>query len=308
VQVTRTYLQLTDAAQFKPAFGEFPDVTLVDVPNPPPKLYRHCYRTVGEAFHWRDRWDWTDDQITELLLDPNIHLHVATRDGELVGFYELRRVPEDDSVEIAYFGVVQQEIGRGYGKHLLSSAVRDAWALHPKRVWVHTCTLDHPRALPNYVARGFTQYKTERYEVEKPAVRNPLSGFKFPRVNFNFQFTRKRKLILAGILLTPILLFVVYTWLVLAWSFSKGERAGYVQKFSKRGWVCKTWEGELAMVAVPGSTPEMFYFTVRDDSVAHLINAAMGKRVSLSYEQHKGVPLRCFGETEYFVTNVKVVQ
>lgn len=167
MQVTRTYLELTDPAQFKPAFGEFPDVTLTHLPDPPPTLYRHCYRTVGEAFHWRDRWDWSDARIAEHLADPSIQLYVATRDGTLAGWYELRRVSDDDSVEIAYFGIVPQEIGRGLGKHLLSCAVRDAWALAPppRRVWLHTCTLDHAHALPNYVSRGFAPYRTEVYEV-----------------------------------------------------------------------------------------------------------------------------------------------
>jgi N-acetylglutamate synthase-like GNAT family acetyltransferase len=301
MQATRTYLQLTDPAQFRAAFGDFPDVTLVHVPNPPPKLYRHCYRTVGEAFHWFDRWDWSDDQITEHLVDPNIQLHVATRDGNLAGWYELRRVPEDDSVEIAYFGIVAVEFGRGFGKHLLSCAVRDAWALHPKRVWLHTCTLDHPNALPNYVARGFAPYKTETYEVTR-------SWFRFPRVNFSFQLTRKRKLIIAGVLLTPILAFALYTWSTLNWSYADGERAGYVQKFSKKGWLCKTWEGELAMVSMPGTMSEKFVFSVRDDAVAERINSALGKRVALSYQQHKGVPTTCFGETEYYVVAVRVVE
>ncbi len=124
---------------------------------------------MGEAFHWFDRWDWTDDQITEPLVDPNIQLHVALRDGSLAGWYELRRVPEDGSVEIAYFGIVAAEFGRGLGKHLLSCAVRDAWALRPRRVWLHTCTLDHPNALPNYVKRGFAPYRKEVYEVDSPA-------------------------------------------------------------------------------------------------------------------------------------------
>ncbi len=118
----------------------------------------------------------------------------------------------------------------------------------------------------------------------------------------------KKKLI--GWSVTLILLavagFAGYVWLTLHWSFSSGSRAGYVQKFSKKGWICKTWEGELAMVAVPGSTPEKFFFSVRDDSVAGSITASMGKRVSLTYEQHRGVPTTCFGETEYYVTGVKV--
>ncbi len=123
-----------------------------------------------------------------------------------------------------------------------------------------------------------------------------------------FTLSRKAKLIIAAAIVAPLLLFVLYTWSALSWSYSSGERAGYVQKFSRKGWLCKTWEGELAMVAVPGSMPEKFYFTVRNDSVAGLINQSLGKRVALHYEQHKGVPTSCFGETEYFVNDVKVVE
>ncbi len=124
----------------------------------------------------------------------------------------------------------------------------------------------------------------------------------------NFTLSRKAKLIIAAAIVTPLLLLVLYTWSALTWSYSSGERAGYVQKFSRKGWVCKTWEGELAMVAVPGSMPEKFYFTVRNDSVATLINQSLGKRVALHYNQHKGVPTSCFGETGYFVSDVKVVE
>ncbi|MER3525106.1 MAG: hypothetical protein C4326_13930 [Ignavibacteria bacterium] len=110
------------------------------------------------------------------------------------------------------------------------------------------------------------------------------------------------------VLLTPLVLFVAYTWFVLTWSYSSGERAGYVQKLSKKGFLVKTWEGELAMVSIPGTLPEIFRFTVRTDSVAAKINASLGKRVRLHYEQHIGVPTTLFGETEYFVTNVEVVE
>jgi len=120
--------------------------------------------------------------------------------------------------------------------------------------------------------------------------------------------SRKTKLIIAGVVALPILLFVFFTWSSLAWVYSEGDRAGYVQKFSKMGWMCKTWEGELTMVAVPGSTPEKFYFTVKSDSVAALINSSLGKRVAIHYQQHKGVPSSCFGLTEYYVTNVRTVE
>jgi len=120
--------------------------------------------------------------------------------------------------------------------------------------------------------------------------------------------SRKAKLIIASVVALPILLFTFFTWSSLAWVFSEGDRAGYVQKFSKMGWICKTWEGELSMVAVPGSTPEKFYFTVKSDSVAALINSSLGKRVAIHYQQHKGVPTSCFGLTEYYVTNVRTVE
>lgn len=99
-----------------------------------------------------------------------------------------------------------------------------------------------------------------------------------------------------------------YFWLALHWSYSKGERAGYVQKFSQKGWLIKTWEGELALVAVPGSMPEKFYFTARDDELAKRINASVGKRVSIYYEQHRGLPANWFGDTDYFAKDVKVIE
>lgn len=168
MRATRTYLELKDPGQFRPAFGRFADLVIERVERPTPELYRTCYRTVGEEYHWRDRWDWTDADIRAHLAQPEITLHVATRNGALAGWYELRRVPDDGSAEIAYFGLAPGVIGQGLGKHLLSCAVRDAWGLRPapSRVWLHTCTLDHPHALPNYQARGFVAYKTEEYEVE----------------------------------------------------------------------------------------------------------------------------------------------
>ena len=127
-------------------------------------------------------------------------------------------------------------------------------------------------------------------------------------MNLSFQLTRKAKLIIAAVVLVPVVVFALYTWSALNWSYSQGERAGYVQKFSRKGWVCKTWEGELAMVNIPGSLTEKFQFTVRDDKIADYINASLGKRVALSYDQHVGIPTTCFGETQYFVTAVRVVE
>ena len=99
-----------------------------------------------------------------------------------------------------------------------------------------------------------------------------------------------------------------YFWAALNWSYSRGERAGYIQKFSEKGWIIKTWEGELAMVPLPGALPEKFPFSARSDTVAQAINSSLGKRVVIRYEQHKGLPSGLFGETEYFVTEVKVAE
>jgi len=112
---------------------------------------------------------------------------------------------------------------------------------------------------------------------------------------------------LLGILAAGVLLLAGYTWMMLHWTYSSGERAGYVQKFSRKGWLCKTWEGEMALVSMPGTVAEKFYFTVRDDAVAARINESVGQRVSLNYRQHLGIPTRCFGDTQYFVDDVKVV-
>lgn len=122
------------------------------------------------------------------------------------------------------------------------------------------------------------------------------------------RWTRRRGLIvLLVVLLVPALVFGAWSWITLNYSYSKGERAGYVQKISKKGWLCKTWEGELAMANLPGTMPEIFLFSVRDDSVARLLEKNAGKRVSVSYEQHRGVPTSCFAETEYYITNVRLI-
>ena len=108
--------------------------------------------------------------------------------------------------------------------------------------------------------------------------------------------------LLLSALAAIVVLFALYTWFTLSWSYSEGERAGYLQKFSKKGWLCKTWEGELLLSSMPGAIPERFAFTVRDDAVVKQLQNAMGQRVQITYEQHVGVPTSCFGETEYFAT------
>lgn len=112
---------------------------------------------------------------------------------------------------------------------------------------------------------------------------------------------------LVAFLVLVVLVAAGYTYATLHWSYSTGERAGYLQKLSQKGWLCKTWEGELTMVSLPGAAPEKFYFSVRDEAAVAKINAAMGQRIALVYEQHLGVPTSCFGETEYFAVDVKLV-
>lgn len=118
----------------------------------------------------------------------------------------------------------------------------------------------------------------------------------------------KTSLTLAAVLLVPLVLLGLYLWLVLAWAYSDGERAGILQKFSRKGWVCKTYEGELAMSIVPGVTPVIWSFSVRDEALAPQLNATLGKRVVLHYTEHRGIPTTCFGETPYFVNRVRLAE
>ena len=113
--------------------------------------------------------------------------------------------------------------------------------------------------------------------------------------------------ILTWVVMLPISVFALYTWASLTWVYSSGERAGYVQKLSEKGWVCKTYEGELVLVSMPGTQAEKFFFTVRSKEIAKKINETIGKRVRLIYEEHKGIPTDCFGESPYFVQEVHLL-
>ena len=119
---------------------------------------------------------------------------------------------------------------------------------------------------------------------------------------------RRWPVVVATLLLVPLLLFGIYTFFVVSWSYSEGERAGTLQKFSRKGWLCKTWEGELALYVVGGVAPQIWYFTVRDESIVRNMSNAVGQKVQLHYSEHRGVPTDCFGDTPYWVDQVKVVQ
>ena len=113
------------------------------------------------------------------------------------------------------------------------------------------------------------------------------------------------KVTITALVLVPALVFTIWAGITLSYSYSSGERVGYVQKLSRKGWLCKTWEGELQLSNIPGSAPILFQFSVRSDSLARMIESLAGRQVALHYEQHVGVPSSCFGETEYFVTAVR---
>jgi GNAT superfamily N-acetyltransferase len=167
VEVIRTYLELRDRASLRPA--ERPDARarVERMDGCPASFFRYLYAEVGRAYHWYDRLPWTDEQTRARLQDPCVSLHLLTVAAAPAGYFELQR-HADGSVEIAYFGLLPEFLGRGLGKYLLSEAVASAWALGASRVWLHTCSLDAKAALPNYVARGFVPYEQETYEAELP--------------------------------------------------------------------------------------------------------------------------------------------
>jgi hypothetical protein len=117
---------------------------------------------------------------------------------------------------------------------------------------------------------------------------------------------RRAGALFAAVIVGAAALFALYVWIVLHWSYSEGERAGYLQKLSRKGWLCKTWEGEILLSSMPGAIPERFAFTVRDEAVVRQLQAAMGQRVQISYSQHLGIPTTCFGETSYFVDKAAI--
>ena len=162
--VKRTYLEMTSPADLRPVSiaGDQPRIErLTDCSV---EFFRFLYQEVGEAYRWTDRLAWSDDMVRHHLGTPGVSIWLMSWEQQPAGYFELRQ-HEDNSVEIAYFGLLPDFIGRGWGKYLLARAVEAAWQLEPSRVWLHTCTLDHPAALPNYLKRGFRPVRQEVYEV-----------------------------------------------------------------------------------------------------------------------------------------------
>jgi len=135
-------------------------LAVVHVPKPTTRYYRYLYDSIGGAYHWSSRKKLSDAELSAILHDPRVEVHVLTVEGEPAGLAELdRRIPDD--IEIVQFGLMPEFIGQGLGKYFLSWAVQRAWSYKPRRLWLHTCTLDHPNALPNYIKGGFTVFKEE---------------------------------------------------------------------------------------------------------------------------------------------------
>jgi len=166
-EVTRTYLELTRPEGLVAAPCPEPGYRVEVVSRCPASFYRFLYAEVGRAYHWVDRIAWTDEAIVAHLDRDEISLHVLYGHGAPAGYFELRRC-EDGSNEIAYFGLLPEFLGRGLGKYLLTCAAREAFQT-AGRVWLHTCTLDDPAALPNYESRGFRPFRKEKYWTDLPA-------------------------------------------------------------------------------------------------------------------------------------------
>ncbi len=162
-----TYLQMTDPKALVGGAAADPRVAVIEVKNCTVSFYRYLYGEVGRAYHWVERRRWPDSQLAEHLANPAIRIWLLQFEGSPAGYFELYRDPEN-GVELAYFGLLPEFIGKGLGKHLLTAATETAWSLEPRptRVWLHTCTLDAPQALPNYLARGFVPYKTDTELIE----------------------------------------------------------------------------------------------------------------------------------------------
>ena len=163
-EVTRTYLELWSPEDLRVVAAPDPAPQIARLDRCTPGLFRFLYAEVGRPFRWTDRLSWTDEQIQRHLEDPGISIWLMSWADDPAGYFELRS-HADRSVEIAYFGLLPGFIGRGWGKYLLSRAAQAAWDLAPSRVWLHTCTLDHPAALPNYLKRGFRPVREEGYTV-----------------------------------------------------------------------------------------------------------------------------------------------
>jgi GNAT superfamily N-acetyltransferase len=167
VEVTRTHGELPDRSSLRPAPRPDPRARVEEVKACPASFFRYLYAEVGRGYFWLERIRWTDEQIRARLGDPAVSLFLLTVAAAPAGYFELEK-HHDGSVEVVYFGLLPEFQGHGLGKFMLTEATEAAWALGASRVWLHTCSLDHPGALANYLARGFRPLRTETYEASLP--------------------------------------------------------------------------------------------------------------------------------------------
>ena len=164
IPVTRTYLEMRSRADLRPAPTPEPEPRIERIKECPASFFRYLYQEVGRAHHWTDRLAWSGPEIRRYLATPGVSIWLMSSDAAPAGYFELRE-HEDRSVEIVYFGLLPDFLGRGWGKYLLVRAAQAAWETGSSRVWLHTCTLDHPAALPNYIKRGFRPFREVVFEV-----------------------------------------------------------------------------------------------------------------------------------------------
>ncbi len=157
------YLEMTDPGQFRAADRELAEAAVRRAVLPCPEINRFFYRTVGKDWQWKERLSWSETRWAEYVGRPELETWIGYLTGTPFGYFELARQPERN-VEIAIFGVMPAFVGRGLGGFLLNEAVRNAWLGGARRVWLHTCSYDHPAALANYEARGFALYQTDEEE------------------------------------------------------------------------------------------------------------------------------------------------
>jgi ribosomal protein S18 acetylase RimI-like enzyme len=162
-----THLEMTDPKDLRPAKSRRTDLEIRQAKIPCPEFNRFFYSAVGGDWYWLERLKWTYERWRDYLDRPQLQTWYATVDGTPVGYFELEMQP-GSSVEIVYFGLLPQFVGQGLGGQLLTAAVERAWLMGPRRVWLHTCTHDHPTALSNYQARGFRIFKEEVAEEDLP--------------------------------------------------------------------------------------------------------------------------------------------
>jgi GNAT superfamily N-acetyltransferase len=165
--VTTTYLEMTSPDELRPARPSSVALQLVRVEIPCPELNRFLYTAVGARWWWYSRLSWDYARWLAYLDRPDLETWMASVSGTPAGYFELERQP-DAAIELAYFGLLPRFIGKGIGGSLLTAAIMRAWEMGAKRVWLHTCTLDHPQALANYQARGFRVYRREEVTEDLP--------------------------------------------------------------------------------------------------------------------------------------------